>query len=168
MKNTPAQTPQQLLRYLVPILVLVAFGVLAIVGYLARGSLEPKIIAAAAYDSNCDLRSGACELALPTGGSIRFEIEPRTIPLLEPIALTVALKDAPVTAVEVDFVGVDMNMGYNHARLVAQDDGRFRGSVTLPVCVRQRMDWEARVLLETPAGWTLAPFRFFTLKGGGA
>jgi hypothetical protein len=32
----------------------------------------------------------------------------------------------------------------------------------LPVCVRDRMTWEARVLLTTPRGLIDAPFRFTT------
>ncbi|MGF1644529.1 MAG: hypothetical protein ACFCUJ_12845 [Thiotrichales bacterium] len=159
---------QRVLRYLIPALVLAALGALAVVGYLARGTLEPEIALTLQPDAACDLRQAACELALPDGGKVSFNIGPRSIPLLEPLALTVVVSDALVTAVEVDFVGVDMNMGYNHARLVAQDDGAFRGSATLPVCVRQRMDWEARVLLETASGWILAPFHFHTLKGRGA
>jgi hypothetical protein len=34
----------------------------------------------------------------------------------------------------------------------------------LPVCVRQRMTWEARVLLHYPQRMLAAPFRFDTLR----
>jgi hypothetical protein len=36
----------------------------------------------------------------------------------------------------------------------------------LPVCVRERMTWEARVLLHLPDGTLAAPFRFETTRRG--
>jgi hypothetical protein len=36
----------------------------------------------------------------------------------------------------------------------------------LPVCVRDRMTWEARVLLQFPQRLLAAPFRFETLRPG--
>jgi hypothetical protein len=38
----------------------------------------------------------------------------------------------------------------------------------LPVCVRDRMTWEARVLLHYADGLRAAPFRFDSLRPGAA
>jgi len=57
-----------------------------------------------------------------------------------------------------------MEMGYNRPKLNAIDKINFKGQAILPVCVRSKMDWEARVLLKTDKGTIMAPFRFFTTK----
>jgi hypothetical protein len=70
------------------------------------------------------------------------------------------------TGAEVDFSGVDMYMGFNRSRLEARSENRFSGSGTLPVCTRTRMEWEARVLLDTADGPLTVPFRFWTSNPG--
>jgi hypothetical protein len=124
--------------------------------------LYPTLIEVAEPDPTCDLRLGPCQVGFPTGGSVRFAIEPRTIPVVTPLRLSVETTGLEVRAVEVDFAGIDMNMGYNRVALRETDSGLYQGQGTLPVCVRLRMDWEARVLLHTPDGIMAAPFRFAT------
>lgn len=139
---------------------------LAAVYYHFKDYFKPRAAQTLAWDSTCDLRSGSCELKLPEGGSVQFGITPKSIPLLEPMTLVVMVTGTEVRSVEVDFTGVSMNMGFNRSKLQTTDKGRFAGTITLPVCVRNRMDWEAAVLLETAAGIIVAPFRFETVKGG--
>jgi hypothetical protein len=128
---------------------------------------EPQVVATLPADGDCDLHSGPCHSSsLPQGGTVSFSIEPRTIPLLKPLQLQVTTEDANVSAVEIDFVGVGMNMGYNRPALKETAKGQFTGEATLPVCVRRKMDWEARVLLHTPEGIIMAPFQFYTLRQG--
>jgi hypothetical protein len=132
--------------------------------HVAWPLLNPQIVATAPLDPQCDLRLGACTARLPDGGAVRLELDPRTLPLLEPIRIGVEIEGLRALGVEVDFAGVDMNMGYNRPALTAEGAGRFVGTTVLPVCVRHRMDWEARVLVRTPAGLVAAPFRFATYK----
>ena len=63
-----------------------------------------------------------------------------------------------------DFAGVSMNMGYNRPRLERTAPGRWEGEGMLSVCIRERMDWEARVLLYLPGKVLAVPFRFDTIK----
>jgi hypothetical protein len=95
---------------------------------------------------------------------VRLELDPKTLPLLEPLRIAVDVEGLRALGVEVDFAGVDMNMGYNRPSLTAEGGGRYVGKTVLPVCVRYRMDWEARVLVRTPEGLMAAPFRFATFK----
>lgn len=125
--------------------------------------LNPEITATAPLDETCDLRQGPCESRLSGGGIIEFGIEPRTIPLLQPLRLQVRVAGLDAQAVEVDFQGVDMNMGYNRPRLTQAEQGLFSGSAVLPVCVRAWMEWEALVLVYTDRGIVAAPFRFKTV-----
>lgn len=135
--------------------------------YVAWPLLNPAIVASAPLDPACELRQGPCTATLPNGGRVQFAIEPRTIPLLAPLTLTVRLERLRALGVEVDFAGVDMNMGYNRPGLTAAQDGAYSGQAVLPVCTRYRMDWEAKVLVRTTDGLMAAPFRFSTFKGGG-
>jgi len=148
---------------------LAAAGVFAAVAagafYVAWPLLNPAVVATAPLDPSCDLRRGPCTGTLPNGATVRFALEPRTLPLLEPIAIDVRVEGLRALGVEVDFAGVDMNMGYNRPRLAGEGEGHFVGKAVLPVCVRYRMDWEARVLVRTADGLMAAPFRFSTFKG---
>jgi hypothetical protein len=87
--------------------------------------------------------------------------------------------------VEVDFAGFDMDMGYNRVALrpvgspidqeadqaadqiesqFGRQSGTYTGSGMLPICVRDRMTWEARVLIYLSDGILDAPFRFETKR----
>ena len=46
------------------------------------------------------------------------------------------------------------------------DEGRYSADGILPVCVRNAMEWEAKVLVRTDEGLVAAPFRFITVKPG--
>jgi hypothetical protein len=129
-----------------------------------KGYFEPQVIATLPVDTQCDLHSSACITKLPQGGNISLNIEPRSIPLLKPLQLHVTTKGVDASKVEINFVGVNMNMGYNRPSLKKTKAENFVGKTTLPVCVRRRMDWEAQVLIHTPKGIVKVPFQFYTLR----
>jgi hypothetical protein len=110
--------------------------------------------------SDCDLNRESCVARLPEGGSIEFAIEPRPVPTLKPLKLSVAVSGRTPAKVEVDFAGVSMNMGYNRPALAAVGAGRYEGQATLPVCVSGAMDWQATVLIEDGGRTISIPFRF--------
>ena len=145
-------------------------GVLALLAaaalFKAWPLLFPKAAVVAQADPLCDLRAGDCQLAFGGGGRVRFAITPRTIPVIEPLTLRVEVEGLDVRAVEVDFSGTDMYMGYNRVPLRPQGAGRFVGEGRIPVCVRDAMEWEAKVMLHTDRGLYVAPFRFITVKPG--
>ena len=145
-------------------LVLFAGGGITLVLQAVWPIMFPRIVAIAPLVTNCDLRHGDCTAILPAGGKVRFGIEPRIIPVLHPLALSARVEGIEPRSVMVDFAGTDMNMGYNRVSLEPMGSGIWRGEATLPVCVRSRMNWEARVLLQTDAGIMAAPFRFDTFS----
>ena len=126
--------------------------------------LYPEVAAVAALDPDCDLHQRPCDAHFPGGGRVQFALEPKSIPPLKPLRVQVRIADIEASGVEVDFTGVGMNMGFNRPRLQSTAAGRYEGEATLPVCVRERMDWEARVLVRTQRGLLAAPFRFSTFK----
>lgn len=149
-------------RYLAVGLGVLLLGGASLVLWAVWPILFPPLIAMAAWVPGCDLRLEACTAHMPGGGRVHFSIEPRSIPVLRPLDLTARIEGLDPQSVEVDFAGTDMNMGYNRIALKPVGEGGWKGQTTLPVCVRSRMNWEARVLLHTDAGIMAAPFRFDT------
>ena len=115
---------------------------------------------------DCDLRAGPCSGDFPDGGRVVFGIQPASIPLLKPLQFEVQVEGMDARDVEVDLKGLSMNMGFNRPKLALVEEGRFRGEGMLPVCVRDAMEWEAKVLVHTNDGLRAAPFRFITVKDG--
>lgn len=144
--------------------VLVSSFLLVVAGYWLSGRLQPEVILELSHDPACDLRQGSCVSSLPEGGKVTFGIEPRSLPVLKPLALSVTLDGVKARRVEANFNGVDMNMGLNHADLPTVGEGKFSGTITIPVCIRNSMEWEAKVLLYTQDGIIVTPYRFWTSK----
>ena len=143
---------------------LLALVLLLVVSYKLKDMLKPTVAASADLDESCDLRKAPCTSKLPGGGSVTFSISPKEIPILRPLKIDVKYEGVEVSGVEVDFTGIGMDMGYNRPKLEPITKNQFKGKAILPVCVRSKMDWEAKVLLETDRGLLMAPFKFFTKK----
>jgi hypothetical protein len=135
-------------------------ALVVVVGYKLSPLLLPKADVSVQPDPACDLQKEACAVALPGGGRVQLSIAPRPIPMVSPLQMEVALTGREASKVEVDFAGVDMNMGLNRPELAAQGGGRFTGEGSLPVCVTGGMDWRATVLIETGRERIAVPFRF--------
>lgn len=126
--------------------------------------LHPSVAASAVSEPGCDLHLGPCDAHFRDGFSVRFGIVPGAIPVIAPLQLNVETGGIEVRAVEVDFAGVDMDMGFNRVPLKEVRPGRYAGQGMLPVCVRDQMRWEARILIHTPQGIRAASFRFDTKR----
>lgn len=146
------------------ITIMVGSFLLVVAGNWLFARMQPEIVQELPHDPTCDLRQGSCSSSLPQDGKVTFGIEPRTLPVLKPLALSVSVEGLEVRKVEASFNGVDMNMGINHADLPAAGEGKFNGTITIPVCIRNSMEWEAKVMLHTPDGIIVAPYRFWTSK----
>lgn len=141
-------------------------AVLGVVVYKAWPLLYPQAVALAPLDPGCRLRQAPCTVTFAEGGAVTLAIEPQGIPVMAPLAFRVDLVGLQALGVDLDFAGADMNMGYNRVALEPAGDGRYWGQGMLPVCVRNRMTWEAKVLVQTRAGLMIAPFRFETSRTG--
>jgi hypothetical protein len=113
-------------------------------------------------DPACDLHQRPCAALLPGGGRLEFSLEPRPIPVLKPLRLEVRATGVKADSMEVDFAGVDMKMAFNRPRLKPGKEGLFTGQTSLPVCVRDKMSWQATVLVESDGKQIAVPFRFET------
>lgn len=143
-------------------------AIVAVVLMKAWPLLHPDISERAPLSADCDLLSQACSVRFAAGAEVDLDIQPRGIPAVHPLELRVSVKDLPSPRrVEVDFAGVDMAMGFNRTALSFDaDTGVWVGQGMLPVCVRDRMTWEARVLLHYADRLLAAPFRFVSARPG--
>jgi hypothetical protein len=152
--------------------VLVAALVVAIIAVIlikSWPSLYPTVSDWAPLNGDCDLRLEPCRVRFDTGAEVELDIQPRGIPAVQPLELRVTLIGTALRPqqVEVDFVGVEMAMGFNRATLRAETaPGVWSGQGMLPVCVRDQMTWEARVLLHEQDRLLAAPFRFVSRRPG--
>jgi hypothetical protein len=144
-------------------------GLAAGIGFWQQrlASVHPADMVRLAHTESCDLRAGPCELGLINGGRVFLSVTPREIPPMAPLALEVTVAGSSAEAAWVDFVGVDMDMGFNRTVLSPAGGGRFTGQGMIPVCVRDRMWWEAQVVLDDDGRWFSAPFRFEVARAGG-
>ena len=139
-------------------------ALLVVVGIKLWPIINPQVALSLPHDPSCDLQQGPCVTELPDGQRVILSIEPRPIPLVEPIQFQVKLDGVEAKKVVVDIQGIGMNMGINRPQLQQQTAERFSGEGMLPVCIHSSMEWEARVLLDTDNGTIAVPFRFVTEK----
>lgn len=163
-KSSPSQSSSKKTVNLWTTVALLALVLLLVVSYKLKDMLKPSVAATAELDESCDLHKAPCTSKLPGGGSVTFSLSPKEIPILRPLQIDVKFEGVEVSEAEVDFTGIGMDMGYNRPQLEPITKNQFKGKAILPVCVRTKMDWEARILLQTERGLLMAPFRFFTLK----
>jgi hypothetical protein len=148
---------------------LIGLLLLAVCGvalYRVWPMLYPDIAIQIPANPACDLRAGPCVSSFGKASSVSFSIEPREIPLVKPLQLRVNLHGIEASNVEVDFSGVDMDMGFNRIRLEPVADGVFAANGILPVCVRDAMEWEAKVLISSQQGLSSVAYRFVTVRPG--
>jgi hypothetical protein len=148
------------------ILGLLLTAVCAVALYRAWPLLFPDIAVSIPADPACDLRSGPCSITVDGQTEVSLGIEPHEIPLLKPLQVHVEIHGVEAQQVDVDFSGVDMNMGFNRFKLAPEGEGVYTGTAILPVCVRDAMEWEAKVLIKTPRGLMAVAYRFITVRAG--
>lgn len=139
-----------------PIIAILAMLLVAALGvwFLPRADVPLPLV------EHCRLDRQVCLADLPDGGRLEIALEPRPVPTSATLRVSVSVGGLPVERAEVNFQGVDMNMGLHRLPLEAAGNGRFAGETTLPVCVTGRMVWQATVLVESGRKNISVPFRF--------
>lgn len=149
-------------KFLIDIIGIELIALVVVVGYKLSPMLLPKADLAVQPDAACNLQQQACSVTLPSGGTIELSMGTRPVPMVKPFEVQVATRGFVPDRVEVDFAGVDMNMGFNRPQLAARGDGRYVAEASLPVCITGGMDWQATVLVETGSQRIAVPYRFNT------
>lgn len=144
------------------VVLVAAIGITIAYKQLSRPSVLPHVTVELAQ--GCDLHATACSVVFPHLGPVTLSITPQPIPVVQPLRVVVETPIVGIQGVDVDFSGVDMNMGKNVFRLEPVSAGRYEGAAMLPVCVRSRMKWEAKVYIAREEAVLVAPFRFDTVS----
>lgn len=146
-------------KILIDLIGVLLIALVVVVGYKLSPILLPKADVTVQPDPGCDLQQRACAVNLPSGGKIELSMGTRPVPMVKPFEVSVTSSGFSPARVEVDFAGVDMNMGLNRPEFTARGDGRFSATVTLPVCISGQMDWQVTVLIETGNERIAIPYR---------
>lgn len=146
--------------WIITLLLFVAIAIIA--GYKYRYSQQKLPVIKAPLRTSCDLHKTACSVAVAKVGTVTLNITPHPIAVVTPLQITVQADIKGIRHVAVDFRGVDMDMGFNRFELKGTKAGTFEGEGMLPVCVRSRMTWEARVLIQQADDIISVPYRFDT------
>jgi len=147
-------------KILVDLIGALLIALVMVVGFKLSPLLLPKSNITVQPDPACDLQRGPCRAALPGGGGVELVMGVLPIPLVKPFEVRVKVQGVAPSRVEVDFSGVDMNMGVNRPRLSDRGNGLYTAEATLPVCVSGQMEWQATVLLEAGGQRIAIPYRF--------
>jgi len=143
--------------------ILAAALVLAVLGkMLFHATAGPTVLP---LGETCSLSKETCSARLPDGGTLKFSLGPRPVPLLQTLTLEIRISDSDAHPVEVGFTGVDVPMAFSRAYPAPAPGGIYTAQTMLPLCASDRMVWQASVLLEKGDDRLLVPFRFETERG---
>jgi hypothetical protein len=147
-------------KILIDLIGLLLIALVVVVGYKLSPLLLPRADVVVQPDPACNLQRQACAVSLPAGGAVELAMGTRPIPMVKPFEVQVTTSGFSPGRVEVDFAGIEMNMGLNRPELAAHGNGRFAAQVTLPVCITGAMDWQVTVLIENGGERIAIPWRF--------
>jgi len=158
-------------RYLLMAAGLLTLAIFALLGYQfvwpGLNAIRLPVV------EGCKLNLEPCSSALPTGGRIVFEINPKQPPAGEALHLKADFYGVEPDAVGVRFKGINMNMGqleYLVHELAPIDtpDGSvsFEGQGAVFICSIGLMRWHALVNLQIGETIYELPFNFETTYSG--
>lgn len=115
-------------------------------------------------DVACDLHQQACRAVLENGRWVELSIHPRPIEMLTPLQLQVRLGGFEAERVAIDFVGIEMDMGFNRPNLFPLETGHYQGEGILALCTTEAMTWQVTVLVNEQERLGAARFFFDTQR----
>lgn len=118
---------------------------------------RPRALEVVGENKTCDLAKTPCELS-------GFEVSIGPYPIVPEKSYEVTVKTSDKTLIpqEIDFEGVDANMGYIRPQLKMKAPGVFTGEFSLPFCESPELQWRARLILKTPNDQKAKDFFFRT------
>jgi len=99
----------------------------------------------------CDLHLSSCKADIPKLGTFEFDIEPKTIPLMEQLTFTIkSTQDAD--ELDLHIYATNMNMGYHSFTLKKVAPKTYKATGILPTCTVGGMIWNAEVVHNNKGG----------------
>lgn len=113
-------------------------------------------------DAKCDLHKSSCDITLQDGTSFQLTIEPKTIPLMEPLTFILKSNNPNLQALKLNIYATNMFMGDFNIPLKNIGNGTYKAVGTLPTCQVGNMQWNADIRLEKLHKTIGARFQFKT------
>jgi protein SCO1/2 len=102
-------------------------------------------------NQKCDLSKTQCSLTLPDKTYFNISFSPTPIKTEKKFSIQVQTSSKTYFPSEVDFVGIDLNMGYIRPKLQKSEPLKYTASLELPICELRKMKWRVRLLLKDAA-----------------
>ena len=115
-------------------------------------------------NKNCNLHKEACSVTLQDGSHITLSIEPKPIPLMKSIELTIKTKNINLDKLDLKVFATNMNMGLIEKSLKKVTNNTYKGKITLPTCIVGNMIWDVNIIANKPTKSLGATFEFKTDK----
>ena len=97
-------------------------------------------------DALCDLHESSCDAILKDKTTLRFEINPKEIPLMKPLHFKVT-SSIDIPKIDLKIFATNMNMGFHSFELKKTSQGVYEGDGMLPTCIVGNMMWQANVIV---------------------
>lgn len=111
----------------------------------------------------CQVDAGPCEALFDDGGKVELSVRPAPPQAGQPFAVEAKVAGWHAARVEIQFEGVDMNMGMFRETLSGAGRGVYGARITLPVCVTGAMRWNATLMVRHSRGEAHAVFKMKTM-----
>ena len=115
-------------------------------------------------NNKCDLAKNECKIELPDHQTISVRLTPFPIKAQSDFTVSVKVTSDKLIPQEVDFNGVQLNMGYIRPALMLQEDGSYSATLNLPICELRKMQWKVSVILKDSLSRYFSTLFFFETK----
>jgi hypothetical protein len=120
---------------------------------------EAKFIS---QDKNCDLHKTPCFIKIQDGTSFELDVEPKTIPLMEPLKFSIKSNSSQLKDLYINIYATNMFMGDFNIPFKNLGNGNYEAIGTLPTCPVGDMQWNAEIRVEKLNETIGARFQFKT------
>ena len=133
---------------------------------LGSGGPDANILT---VQGECDLSRSSCTAQDQSGHEVNISLSPRPVPLLEDVAIDVAVTGMDrLRVAQISVEGLNMYMGIQIVPLtiISSDNAseqKLTGTLQLPVCTSRTMQWRATLVLQTSTKEYRAAYPFTTI-----
>ena len=97
--------------------------------------------------NDCDLHVENCEVQVPDLGIAILKLSPKPIQMNKSLKMQVETKFDDQVDVWIDFLGLEMEMGFNRTKLKVIEN-IYQSEGYLPTCTEKRMTWKTTLLIK--------------------
>ncbi|RBQ28153.1 hypothetical protein [Aliarcobacter vitoriensis] len=113
-------------------------------------------------DKGCDLHKSSCEIVIQDGTKFVLSIEPKNIPLMEPLTFSIKSNKDNLENLTLNIYATNMFMGEFNLPIKNLGNGNYEAIGTLPTCPVGKMQWNADIKVVQTTQDIGARFQFET------